>query len=163
MLKKVVRSKPISADAPESSGPLEDAASALSQTKPLSQFEELRTDVLRAYEQGVSMEEAERLAAKFLSAQMDVAEKIRTTDLDARMKKNGYKTLRAKVYIDTVQASDKKPTEASLDATIATDPDVAKAQDAYERADVDSETLQRYFDIFRDCHIFYRSVLKGNS
>lgn len=127
-----------------------------------AQFAELRNDVLRAYEQGVSLEEAERLAAKFLHAQMNVAEMIRSTDLDARMKKNGYKTIRAKVYLDIVQSSDKKPTETMLDSIITTNALVAAAQDSHEQADVDTEALQRYFDIFRDAHIYYRTLSKQN-
>jgi hypothetical protein len=41
-----------------------------------NEFGELAADVQRAYDEGVSLEEAERLAAKFLGAQMRIAEEL---------------------------------------------------------------------------------------
>lgn len=124
-------------------------------------FEELKKDVLRAYEEGVSIPEAERLAAKFLHAQMDVADQISTLDLSARMKKNGYKTMRAQVYLDIVQGAEKKPTEAQIEAQICTNTLVASSQNAHDFAEVGCAALERYFDIFKDAHIYFRGIAKG--
>ncbi len=148
----------VSKPAPAEAGPVKTSENANS---VFSQFKELQADVLSAYEQGVSLPEAEKLAAKFLHAQMQASDLLMEFDLSSRMKKNGYKTLRAKSYLDIVQGAEKKPTEAQIDAQISTTPEVNQAQDAYERAEIDAEGLQRYFDIFRDAHIYFRGIAKG--
>jgi hypothetical protein len=126
------------------------------------QFEELKKAIQQAYEEGVSLEDAERHAARCLDAQIGLNEVIQTSALDARLKKNGYKTLRASNYLAIVQASDKKPTEAAIDATLSTTPEVTAAEDAYQTAEIETEALKRYFDIFRDAHIYFRGVAKGS-
>lgn len=128
-----------------------------------SAFAELEKDVEKAYEVGVTMEEGERLAAKFLRAMMQVSSAIRTKSLDARMKKNGYKTLRASAYLTIVQGNDKKPTETHISAMLDTDKDVIGAQDVYERADEDNLVLERLFAIFKEAHLYFRGVGRGHS
>lgn len=128
----------------------------------MSHWEALQKQLNQAFEQGVTMEEAERWAAKCLSAQIDLSQELMTADLGARMRKNEYKTMRARVYLDTVQASEgKKPTEAMIEAIIATSQEVAATQNAFEEEENASEALQRLYDIFRDGHLFYRGVAKG--
>lgn len=124
----------------------------------MNAFAELEKDVQAAYEVGVTMEDGERLAAKFLRAMMQVSTEIRIRSLDARMKKNGYKTTRAAKYMEIVNASDKKPAEAMLDAMLALDSVVCVAQDVYERADEDNQVLVRLFDILRDGHVYFRQI-----
>ncbi len=126
-----------------------------------AECEALHKIITSAYEEGVTLPEAEKLAARFLGAQMMISEALAVEDLNARMSKNGYKTMRAKVYLDTVQASDKKPTEAQIAAQIDTDSSVATAQNVYERSESRAEALQRYFEIFRDGHIYMRGIAKG--
>jgi SHS2 domain-containing protein len=128
-------------------------------------YDELRAEIKRVSAEGVSIEDAERLAAKFLDALLELGGfdgRIRHADLDVRMKKNGYKTLRAKVYLQTVQGQEKKPTESAIEAAIATNTEVSKQQDLYEKAETDAEALHRIYDVFRDCHIYFRGVAKGN-
>lgn len=129
---------------------------------PADSFEDLKQDVLNVYEQGISIEDAERKAAKFLHAQIVLSEHIQKADLHARMSKNGYKTLKAKVYLEIVQSAEKKPTETQLESMLATNEQVAASQDTYEKAEVESEALHRLYEIFRDGHIFLRGIAKGN-
>lgn len=126
------------------------------------QFERLKEEIVKAYEEGISMEDAERNAARCLDVQIELNEKIKASALDARMKKNGYKTHRATEYLKIVQGSEKKPTESQIDAMLTVNTDVCRAQDDYEAADIEVEALKRYFDIFKDAHIFFRSVARGN-
>lgn len=125
------------------------------------EFEELRRVVETVYEQGTSLPEAEKLAARFSHALMLIAVELERDDLDMRMSKNGHKTMRAKVYLDEVSRAEKKPTEAQLDAVITTNKEVCAAQDRFERAQSHVESLMRYFEIFRDAHIYFRGIAKG--
>lgn len=130
----------------------------------LAEYQELKAHIKRVSEEGVSAEDAERLAARFLDALLMLGGfdgKIRSADLDSRMKKNGYKTMRAKVYLEIVQGQEKKPTEAMIEALIATNVQVAQAQDTYEKAEVYAESLHRIYDVFRDTHIHLRGIARG--
>jgi len=122
---------------------------------------QLEAKIQQSYEQGTTMEEAEKLAGEFLSAQMAVSEELKTKDLDSRMRKSGLKAVRASAYLDIVQKADKKPTETQIDSMINTDPLVSQEQDGYDKAEVEKEALERYYNIFREAHIFYRGVSKG--
>jgi hypothetical protein len=125
-------------------------------------FAVLRKAVEDAYSHGVSIEDAERMAAQTLSAQLDIAAALATADLDSRMKKNGMKTMKAKVYMEEIGKHDKKPSEGFLDQAVALDQTVAAATDMYEQADAYKEELTLYFGIFKDAHIFFRGISKGN-
>lgn len=107
------------------------------------------------------MEEAEKLAAEFLYAQMVLSAELRKYELDARMKKSGNKTIRAAAYINIVSGQDKKPTEAGISAIIETDEQVASQQNLLDTAEVDAAELERYYNIFTNAHIYYRGVAKG--
>src|ERR1700722_8538693 len=89
---------------------------------------QLENKIKNSYESGTSMEEAEKLAAEFLYAQMVISSELRSLELDARMKKSGNKAIRAAAYINIVGSSDKKPTEAGISAIIETDEQVASQQ-----------------------------------
>jgi hypothetical protein len=127
-----------------------------------NEFGELAGDVQRAYEEGVSIEEAERLAAKFLGAQMKVAEELASVDLDARMKKNGMKATRSAVYMAAATAVEKKPSEGFLENTVNLDKMVQGAQERFDAADARKEALSIYLGIFKDAHIYFRGIAKGN-
>lgn len=121
----------------------------------------LEEKIKNSYTDGISTEQAESLAAEFLSAMMRVTEEIKSVSLDARMKKSGVKSLRAAIYLDIVQKADKKPTESQIDATITSDKIVMREQQSLDEAEINLDQLDRYYDIFREAHIHYRNVSKG--
>ena len=123
---------------------------------------ELQEEIQLAYQQGVTMEEAEKLAARFLHAQMLVANELRVTDLDARMRKSGTKAVRAKVYLDAITGVEKKPTEGTLTALIDTNGLVSEEQNALDKAEAYRDQLKNYFDIFGNSHVYFRGIAKGN-
>jgi hypothetical protein len=126
-----------------------------------NEFGELAADVQRAYDEGVSLEEAERLAAKFLGAQMRIAEELARVDLDARMKKNGLKAIKSRVYMDAATSGDKKPAENFLENLVNLSTDVCVSQDMYDESDSRKESLSVYLGIFKDAHIYFRGIAKG--
>lgn len=123
--------------------------------------EELEKSIELVYTEGVTMEDAEKLASKFLYAQLQITKVLRDASLDARMRKSGVKAIRAGAYLEAASKGDKKPTEAALAATVDTHEIVQSAQDALDTAEVSREELERYFDIFENGHIFMRGVAKG--
>lgn len=122
---------------------------------------QLETKIKNSYEQGVTTEEAERLAGEFLYAQLKVSEELKKSDLDSRMKKTGVKSIRAAIYLDIVQKSDKKPTEAGISALIDTDKIVVDEQQGLDTAEVNRDNLERYYSVFQNAHIHFRTVAKG--
>ncbi len=126
-----------------------------------SYFEELTKDVQDSYSEGVTLETAERLAAKFLGAQITTGEELRKADLDARMRKSGVKALKAAVYLDNATKSEKKPTEATLSALVDSDSMVNDEQTRFDTAEVERNALENYLSIFREAHVYYRGVAKG--
>lgn len=134
-------------------------------TKPEGEpaaFEELVRIVKAAYETGTTMEEAERHAARFLDAQLSVAAELASLDIDARMKKNGMKAARARVYLDLCNQSEKKPSDTFLEQQVTLDKTVNVAVDLFERADARRENLNLYLGIFKDAHVYFRGIAKGN-
>ena len=122
---------------------------------------ELEHEIQAAYESQVTIPEAEKLAAKFLHAQMLLAEKLKRVDLDARMRKSGVKALRAAVYLEEVKKSDKKPSDVMLEAIINSSSMVQSQQDELDAAEVERDELRSFMDIFNNAHIFFRGISKG--
>lgn len=125
-------------------------------------FQELTKDIQLAHEEGVTLEQAERLAAKFLHAQIQVSEELLHADLDARMRKTGVKAIKAGVYMEGATAAEKKPSDVMLNASVDLNVIVQKEQDALDKSEVERDELERYYNIFKDAHIFFRGVAKGN-
>jgi len=123
---------------------------------------DLEARLIKSYESGVTMEEAESLAARFLVAQLSVSKELKIRDLDARTRKSGLKAIRAAVYLEIVQGVEKRPTVDQIAATVDSHEIVQQEQNALDLAEVDRADLERYFDIFTNAHIFYRGVSKGN-
>jgi hypothetical protein len=122
---------------------------------------ELEEQIIKIYDEGISLEEAERLAARFLYAQLQVSTELKTADLNARMRKSGTKAVRASAYTEACRGADKKPTEAALSAMLDTNELVSKQQDELDKAEVTRDELERYYDIFLNAHIYLRGVAKG--
>ncbi len=115
-----------------------------------------------AYTEGVTLEQAEKYAAQFLSAQLLVSTELFAADLDARMRKSGNKAIRARVYMEAKADTTQKLTEAGVQAIIDTHEIVQKEQDALDAAEVRKAELERYYDIFLNGHIYMRGVAKGS-
>ncbi len=122
---------------------------------------ELIEDIKSAYEEGISLDKAERLASKFLYAQTKLAEELRVLDLDAKMRKSGLKALKGALYINEVGKHDKKPSDIFIEQKINSDDIVQKEQNALDEAEVMLNKMQNYFNIFKDGHIHMRGVSKG--
>jgi hypothetical protein len=123
--------------------------------------QELETQIQGAYEQGVTMEEAERLAAKFLFAQLQVTSALKVSELDSRMRKSGIKAVRAAIYLEIVQSAEKKPTESQITAMLDSDAIIQGEQRDYDTAEVNAAELERYYSIFSNAHVYFRGIAKG--
>jgi hypothetical protein len=125
-------------------------------------YKNLEAKIQATYESGVTIDVAEALAAEFLHAQIRVSEELKKADLNARMHKSGLKAVKAAVYFDIVKQNDKKPTESALEHAINTSPMVNGEQEELDVAESERDNLERYYNIFRDAHIFFRGISKGN-
>lgn len=126
--------------------------------KDLFALEEI---IITSYESGVTLDDAERLAARFLHAQMQISSSLQALDLDTRMRKSGVKAIRAAVYQQACTAGEKKPTESALEHILNASPEVSGAQDAFDTSESERDALERYFGIFKDAHVYFRQVSKG--
>lgn len=127
----------------------------------MEMVEALTAEIQRSYESGVTVEEAEKLAGKFLHAQMVIIDTLRTADLDARMKKSGLKAVAAAVYMEAATSGEKKPTEAMLSAMVDRSKMVVDTKSALDTAEVEYNTLRNYLDVFKEAHIHFRTIAKG--
>lgn len=123
--------------------------------------ESLKQVIKDTYESGVTLEEAEKLAARFLHGQMLVASALQNCDLDSRMRKNGVKAIRAAVRTNEVKRHDKKPTESQLEDVVNLDLEVTQAQEDFDITEVKKEFLENCFGIFKDAHIYFRGIARG--
>lgn len=122
---------------------------------------ELEAKIVETYEEGVTMEEAERLAARFLHAQMQLSDVLKSVSLDASMKKTGGKAIRAAAYLEGATKGDKKPSDTLLLAQVDLDDSVQANQNALDEALAEEANLTRYYNIFSNAHIYYRNVGKN--
>lgn len=122
---------------------------------------ELEKDISDAYEQGTTIEQAERLASKFLSGQLLVSKELEAADLDSRMRKSGLKAIKAAVYMEAATKGDKKPSDTFLQSLVDMDQMVGESQKSLDSAEVSRDSLDRYYNIFKDAHIFFRGVSRG--
>ncbi len=118
-------------------------------------------DIKGAYESSPTLEEAEKLAAKFLYAQVQVGNELRNADLDARMKKTGVKAVRAAIYMAAATKGDKKPSDVMLEAQVNMDELVQGEQTAFDTAEVRKDELYNYLHVFKEAHIYFRGIAKG--
>ncbi len=124
--------------------------------------QQLETKIQTSYEEGTTLEQAERLAAEFLHAQIVVSKQLKSFDLDARMRKTGVKAIRAAIYMESANHPVKKPTEAMLASMVDSHEVVQSEQNEFDKAEVSRADLERYYDIFANAHIYYRGIAKGN-
>lgn len=120
--------------------------------------EDLKEEIKLAYTSEVSLTKAEKLAARFLHAQMEVSDQLRSVDLDSRMKKSGSKAVKAGVYMEVATASDKKPSDTFIENVVNRHELVNQQQDALDTAEVNRDSLERYYNIFREAHTYFRQM-----
>lgn len=121
----------------------------------------LEGKIQESYEQGVTLESAERLAAEFLHAQISVSAELKKADLDSRMRKSGVKAIRAAIYMEAATKDTKKPSDVMLEAIVNMNELVIGEQKSFDDAEAEKDSLERYYNIFREAHIHYRNVSKG--
>ena len=123
--------------------------------------ESLSNKIVNAYEGNITIDDAEKLAAEFLYAQMRVSAELKKHDLDARMRKSGLKAVKAAVYTEACSKADKKPTESMLEHMINMHELVSNEQNELDKAEVDRDGLERYYNVFREAHLYFRGIAKG--
>lgn len=128
----------------------------------MEKYNHLVEKIQNSYESGITIEEAERLAGQFLHAMLQIAAELQDADLNARMRKSGLKTMRSAVRTDAISKAEKKPTEGQLEDVVNLDPIVNKDQDALDKAEVHRDSLQMHYNIFKEAHLFYRGISRGN-
>lgn len=121
----------------------------------------LEAKIEAIYVSGLSIDEAEKLAAELLHIQFALSEALKKVDLDARMRKSGVKAIRAAIYMEASTKTDKKPTEAALASIVDMSKLVQDEQKNLDEAEVERDHLKRLNDIFINGHIFCRGVAKG--
>lgn len=124
-------------------------------------IENLSSKIQNTYEQDVTVKEAERLAAEFLHAQIIITQELTSIELDARMKKAGYKAIAASVYMEHATKTEKKPSDTMLQNMVDLSEIVSQQKDALDRAEVERDELHNYLTIFKEAHIYYRGIAKG--
>jgi hypothetical protein len=122
---------------------------------------ELENDIKEAYEGNVTIPDAEKLAAKFLGAQMVLARELSIIDLSARMCKSGVKAVKAAVYLNEAGAQEKKPSDVMLNAKVDSNELVEKSQKDLDEAEVERDLLDNYAHVFKEAHVYFRGVCKG--
>lgn len=124
-------------------------------------IENLKQKIKDAYESGVTVGEAEKLASEFLHAQLLIADQLKEADLNARMRKIGTKAVRAALYMQEATKSEKKPSDTYIENVINVNEISQGEQERLDQAEVDLYALQNTFNIFREAHIHFRGISKG--
>lgn len=122
--------------------------------------DQLEQKIISSYEQGVTLEQAEKLSGEFLAAQLKVSSELRRSDLDSRMRKQGVKSIRAALY-GKIKREAEKITEAAISAKLDCDELVSGEQQAYDEAEVDKAELERIYNVFQSAHVYYRQISRG--
>ena len=123
-------------------------------------YQELEKIIEEAYTSNVSIEDAEKNAALFLSAQLQISKRLHQVDLDSRMRKTGLKTIKAGVYLEEVKKSDKKPSDTMLEQIINSSQLVKVSQDQFDESEAELAELQRIFGVMKEAHVYFRTMSK---
>lgn len=124
-------------------------------------YDELSSDLQRAYEESITITEAEKLAAKFLHAQLTLANELAILDLDARMRKSGLKAVKGAIYMEVATKDAKKPSDTLIEQVVNLNELVQGEQESFDKAEIVAEQLRNYLNVFKDGHIYFRGLAKG--
>lgn len=123
-------------------------------------FEELTLASKESY----NIAKAERTAAMFLAAQMQLAFFIEDTELKARHSKNDISRVEAQKYFDIKDntVAGKKITEATLTNAVAKDSEVIKTKKENSEAEASLKKMNYIMASLKDGHIYFRNLGKKN-
>lgn len=124
-------------------------------------IKDIQDKIKETYEKSITIEQAEEFAAELLYTQMLLSSQIKKADLDRRMKRTGLKSIRAALRLEIASKGEKKPTEATIDAMVDSNELYVGEQNRFDEAEVNTEELERIFNIIKEAHIYYRGVAKG--
>jgi hypothetical protein len=124
-------------------------------------YQDLLELVKKSYEEGVTLDEAEKLAGRFLGAMMTISGELKVADLDARMRKAGLKAVKAAILLEEVRKADKKPADSLLQAMVDVNELVTGEQTAFDEAEVARDELQNLLNTFKEAHVHFRGISKG--
>ena len=121
------------------------------------------SELEKASKEKYDAEKAERTAALFLTAQMQLAFFIEDIELNSRHLKNEIERIEAEKYFDakTSIADGKKATEGYLTQSIAKDKDVSAAKKAAAAAEADLNKSKYLMSSLKDAHIYFRNLSKN--
>lgn len=120
----------------------------------------LEQNILDAYEQGVTITDAEKLGAKSLHVQLAISAELAVVDLNRRMRKRGLKAIKSAVRMEEIKKHDKKPTEGYLDDIVNLSELVSGEENGFDDAEVEKEELERLFGVFHEAHLYFRNLAK---
>jgi uncharacterized protein (DUF1778 family) len=124
-------------------------------------YKKLEQKIISSYTDGVTLDDAEKLAAEFLDAQIQVSQELKRVSLESRLLKSVVKEERAKVLYKAATESEKKPSDSILQALVDSNLNVLEQQNAFDKAEEETKELDRMFSIFRDAHIYYRGISRA--
>lgn len=128
----------------------------------MTTYQELIQSLETTYQGGITLGEAEKLAAKALFVMDQLSRELVTKEGDRRLRKAGVKAIRAAIRIAEVKKYDKKPTESQLEDVLNTSEIVLAEESAFDSAEVDSEAYERMYSIAKEIHVYYRGVARGS-
>lgn len=123
--------------------------------------DKLTNKIQSSYEEDITVKEAEKLAAEFLHAQLLITNELTILELDARMRKSGYKAVTATIYMENATKTEKKPSDMMLQHQVELSELVRSEKDNLDTSEVKRDELQNYLNIFKEAHIYYRGIAKG--
>lgn len=126
-----------------------------------NRYEQLEKKIVTSYSEGVTISDAESLAAEFLEAMLLVSSDLRQADLDTRMRKTGLKAVKAAVLLEEARKGDKKPADSLLAALVDRSELVISEQKSFDTAENEKESLERLFSVFKESHVHFRGISKG--
>lgn len=121
------------------------------------------TELTLAHQEKYEPEKAERTAALFLSAQMQLAFFIEDIELKARHSKHEIERVEALKYFELKSNAiqGKKFTEAALTQSLAKDSDVIAAKQINCEAEAELKKYNYLMANLKEGHIFFRNVGKS--
>lgn len=128
----------------------------------LDQFlQNLQDKIKAAYESSITIPEAEKLAGEFLHAQFVISKELAIADLDARMRKQGVKAIKAALYMEGATKVDKKPSDVLLNAQVDMSELTQSEQTSYDEAEVYAESLKTHLRICSESHVYFRQLSRA--
>jgi hypothetical protein len=117
-------------------------------------------ELFQASKEKYDAEKAEKTAALFLAAQLQLASFIADIELNAKHSKNEIARIEAEKYFETKNASTNKITEATLTNSVAKNSEVVSAKRSNSEAEAEIKKYNYVMNSLVNGHIFFRSVGK---